>query len=628
MSALPNLSPQDGAPELRRRARWLYVIVSAVFFILLTRVVFLQVIEGQRYTFLSENNRVRLKRNPGTRGIVLDRNGQVLVDSQPSFDLLFVPEDSDDPEATLKRLSRYINRDESELLAAFAEKKDRAAFDDVLLERNVDWDTVVAVESRQFDLPGVTLRARPRRTYATGPAAAHVLGYMGEIGPKQLKNLKDQGYLVGDDVGQYGLERRWEAVLRGQAGGQQVEVDSLGRRVRVLHEVVELPGYTVHLTLDQAMQETAFEALKGKEGTIVAIDVNSGAVLTMVSTPAFDPNVFARGIKPDEWRALIKDELRPLSNRAIQGQFPPGSTFKILMAIAGLEEGLINPDATIYDPGYFHFGNRNFRDWKSGGHGHVNLHRALVESCDTYFYQLGQRIGVDTIAKWAREFGLGNKTGISLDDEKQGLIPDRAWKRKRYKQDWYPGETLSVAIGQGYVTTTPLQLANMMAAVANGGHLYRPRIVSKVESVDGATVREYKPETIRTINVTPEHLQRVRRGLADVVVGPSGTGGAARSEMVSIAGKTGTAQVVEMKGAYLKSEQLAYINRDHAWFVSYAPVDNPEIAVVVLVEHGGHGGAAAAPLAKQVIEKYMASKHPAVEPKAQQAKAEGEAHAN
>jgi penicillin-binding protein 2 len=627
MALLAGINRQDGAPELRRRTRFLYFALILIFGALGARLFFLQVVEGDRYTFLSENNRVRIKRIPGTRGMLLDRRGELLVDSRPSFDLLFVAEDSENPEATLRQLARYLRRDEKELLAIFEENKKRAAFEEVVLGKDVDWATVVAVESHQLDLPGITLRTRPRRNYAEGAVGAHVLGYLGEIGPKQLKVLREQGYATGDEVGQYGLERTWENFLRGQSGGQQVEVDSLGRRVRVLHEVTDVPGYTVHLTLDRQLQETAFEALKEKEGTIVVLDVHSGNLLAMVSTPAFDPNIFARGIKADEWQALIKDRLRPLSNRAIQGQYPPGSTFKVIMAIAGLEEGLLQPETRISDPGFYYFGNRAFRDWKKEGHGSVDLHKALVESCDTYFYQAGQRIGIDRIAKWARAFGLGEKSGaVAFDDEKSGIIPDSEWKRKRFRQPWFPGETLSVAIGQGYVTVTPLQLANMTAAVANGGILYRPRLVNKIESVDGTLVREYGPEKIRTIAVKPATLERVRSALADVVAAPRGTGGAARSSIVDIAGKTGTAQVIEMKGAYLKSEQLAYFNRDHAWFVSYAPAHNPQIAVVVLVEHGGHGGSAAAPMAKKVIEKYMElQKH---KPLQQQARVEGAVRAD
>jgi len=626
MLALGDINKQDGAPELRRRARLLYVILTLAFLTLVSRLVFLQIIQGERYTFLSENNRIRIKRVPGTRGMIYDREGQLMVDSRPSFDLIFVPEDSESPETTLRLLARYLQRDESELLKTFEENKSRAAFDELVIGRDVDWSAVVAVETHQLDLPGVTLRARPRRSYADGPMAAHVLGYLGEINQKQLKILKEQGYVIGDEIGQYGLERRWEELLRGQSGGQQVEVDALGRRVRVLHEVTDVPGYTVHLTLDRQLQLTAYEALNGKQGTIVALDVHNGAILALASTPAFDPNAFARGIKSEEWNGLIKDQLRPLNNRAIQGQYPPGSTFKIIMAIAGLEEGVIQPESFIQDPGFYTFGNRSFRDWKKGGHGAVNLHKAIVESCDTYFYQLGPKLGVDRIAKWARAFGLGEKTGVVLDDEKGGTIPDTEWKRKRFRQPWFPGETVSVAIGQGYVTVTPLQLANMMAAVANGGKLYRPYLVNKVESVDGATVREYGPELIRNIELKPDTLKRVHEALADVVNGAGGTGGAARSQIVRVAGKTGTAQVVEMKGGYVKTEQLAYFNRDHAWFVSYAPVDNPQIAIAVLVEHGGHGGDAAAPMAKKVFEKFIELQKQSTDK--QQVRVDGESRAN
>lgn len=291
------------------------------------------------------------------------------------------------------------------------------------------------------------------------------------------------------------------------------------------------------------------------------------------------------------------------------------------MAIAGLEEGVLQPESRISDPGYYYFGNRAFRDWKKEGHGSVDLHKAIVESCDVYFYQAGQRIGIDRIAKWSRAFGLGEKSGAAFDDEKSGIVPDTEWKRKRFRQPWFPGETLSVAIGQGYLTVTPLQMANMMAAVANGGTLYRPYIVKRVESVAGALVQEYGPEKIRTIPLKPETLERVRNALWDVVKGTGGTGGAARTTLIDIAGKTGTAQVAEMRGAYLKSEQLAYFIRDHAWFVAYAPAQDPRIAVVTLVEHGGHGGSAAAPLAKKVIEKYVQSRKP--QTNQQQARLEG-----
>lgn len=599
---------KEVGPEFRRRTRLLMTLVWIVFLFLIGRLFFLQILQGERFAYLAENNRIRLKKIAGTRGMVFDRNGQLLVDSRPSFDLLFVPEDSTDPEATLRSLARFLGRDEGEFLKLLAQNKARPPFEEIVVGRDVDWRSVVTVETHQLDLPGVNLRIRPRRSYLLNNMAAHVLGYLGEIGPKQLTNLKIKGYGMGDEVGQFGLERRWEEFLRGRSGGQQVEVDALGRRVRVLHEVEDIPGHSVFLTLDRDLQETAYQALEGREGAIVAMGVNSGAILALVSTPAFDPNLFARGITPEEWRALVRDRLHPLNNKAIQGQYPPGSTFKIVLAIAALEEGVIQPETRIFDPGYYAVGNRTFRDWKKEGHGWVDLHKAIVESCDVYFYQLGQRLGVDRIAKYARLLGLGDKTGIALDDEKSGLIPDSEWKRKRFGQPWFPGETPSAAIGQGYVSVTPLQMANLMAAVANGGTLYRPWFVRKVESLDGTVVVDYGPEKLRSLALKESTLKYIRNALRDVVNSGSGTGDRARSNLVEIAGKTGTAQVAEMRGGFVKSEQLAYAIRDHAWFVAYAPAENPEIAVATLVEHGGHGGSAAAPLAKRVIEKYFAIK--------------------
>jgi penicillin-binding protein 2 len=614
------------APEFRWRVQLLITVISVAFLFLVGRLFFLQIIQGERYTYFSENNRIRLKKIPGTRGMVFDRKGQLLVDSRPSFDLLFVLKDSREPETTLRQLAHFLGRDESELLNLLEETKTRPPFEEIELGKDIDWRSVVAVETHQLDLPGVTLRIRPRRSYISNSMAAHLLGYIGEINSRQLKAQKDKRYTLGDEVGQFGLERRWEEFLRGQNGGQQVEVNALGRRVRVLHEVEDVPGHSVFLTLDRDIQETAYEALHGKEGTIVALDVNSGAILALASTPAFDPNVFARGITADEWRALSRDEMHPLNNRAIHGQYPPGSTFKIVLAIAALEEGVIQPETSLTCNGSMAFGNRVFRDWKKEGHGLVDLHKGLEQSCDVYFYQLGQRLGIDRIAHYARELGLGQKSGIALDDEKSGLIPDTEWKKKRFGQPWFPGETPSVSIGQGYVNVTPLQMANLAATVANGGTLYRPWFVRKVESLDGTLIREYSPERIRSIKLKESTLKHVRRALSAVVNSGAGTGGRAKSKLVEIAGKTGTAQVAEMRSGVVKSEQLSYLIRDHAWFVAYAPADKPEIAVATLVEHGGHGGSAAAPLAKAVIEKYFSlQSHPS---DSRQATRQGQTRAN
>ena len=617
---------KEVAPEFRRRTNYLMTMVSIAFLLLTGRLFFLQIIQGERYTYLSENNRIRLKKIPGTRGMVFDRKGQLLIDSRPSFDLLFVPEDAKEPETTLRRLAGVLGRDEGELLGLLEENQGRPPFEEMVLGRDIDWRSLVAVETHQLDLPGVTLRIRPRRSYLLNSTAAHLLGYMGEIDSKQLKAQKEKGYGMGDEMGQFGLERRWEEFLRGRNGGQQVEVDALGRRVRVLHEVEDVPGNSVYLTLDRDIQETAYEALQGKVGAIVALEVNSGAILASVSTPAFDPNVFARGVTAEEWRALGQDRMHPLNNRAVQGQYPPGSTFKIVLAVAALEEKVIDPETQLQCHGSMAFGNRVFRDWKKEGHGAVDLHKGIVQSCDVYFYQLGQRIGIDRIAKYARALGLGEKTGIALDDEKPGLIPDSEWKMKRFGQPWFPGETPSASIGQGYITVTPLQMANMMATVANGGTLYRPWFVRRVESLDGTLIREYGPEKIRSLELKENTLKHIRSALADVVNSGAGTGGRAKSNMVAIAGKTGTAQVAEMRGAYVKSEQLSYLLRDHAWFVAYAPAENPVIAVAALVEHGGHGATAAAPMAKKVIEKYFFLQNSL--PDSKQASRQGEIRAN
>ena len=590
--------------EFRGRIRIFGLLVLLVFTFLSYRLWTLQILQGQRYTVMSEHNRIRLERVPAVRGMVFDRKNRLLINSRPSFDVRYLADDPRDRETTLRRLAEMVDGDGERFLEAVDHSK---GSEGVTLVRDVDWPSVVAVETHRPDLPGVYVSVRARRSYLTDQMTSHVLGYLGEINTRQLRRLRRRGYRRGDEIGQAGLEKRWERHLAGRSGGEKVEVDATGRKVRVIDRHKATPGHNVVLTLDMDIQQVAYAALEGKEGAIVVLDVNTGAVLALVSTPAFDPNSFARGMTPEEWRQLAADSENPLHNRALQGHFPPGSTFKIVTALAGLQEGVISPKQTLFCGGSYKVGNRVLRDWKKTGHGHMNMHQALVQSCDVYFYQLAQRLGVDKIARYARRFGFGAPTGIDLDGESPGLVPDRAWKRRRFGQPWYPGETPLVAIGQGFLGVTPLQMASLLATVANGGTVYRPWFVKQVLSPEGEVMEEYGPVRSGTVDMKPGNLALVRRALFDVVHGRRGTGKRARSEIVDIAGKTGTAQIVEMRGEAVKSEDLPYVVRDHAWFVAYAPAEKPEIAVATLVEHGGHGGATAAPITKKVVEAYFRS---------------------
>jgi penicillin-binding protein 2 len=597
------LNQREVPAGLRRRLTVALGAALVAFLLLLSRLWDLQILHGDEMRIMSENNRIRLHRVQATRGTVLDRYGRVLIDSRPSFDAVLVPEDSRNVELTIENLSHLLNQSAADMHALLSQTSSRPPFEEIVVKRDLSWDEVVAIETHQLDLPGVSLRITPRRSYPLGGQLAHLLGYVGEASPQDL--LADPRYRMGDLVGKAGLERGWENQLRGVNGGQQVEVDSVGRRLRVLREVEEVPGDTIKLTIDLDLQEAAVRALGDRDGTVIALDPNTGGILAYVTQPTFDPNTFARGVRPDEWRSLLTDKHRPLTNRAVQGQYPPGSTFKIVVATAALEEGIINPFTRIHCPGGLQFGNHYFRCWKKGGHGTVNLHEALVQSCDVFFYQVAQRLGIDAIARQARVFGLGLPTGIPIEHERAGTIPDVAWKRQRFKQPWYAGETLSAAIGQGYVTVTPLQMANLIAMVAVGKR-YRPHFVRQVETPDGTIVQTETPEVIATLNVRATTLMQVREGLRDVVNTERGTGKKARLTGIEAAGKTGTSQVVKMGKERLKSTQLPWQHRDHAWFVAYAPVDAPEIAVATLVEHAeGGGGAVAAPIAHDVMETYF-----------------------
>ena len=590
--------------------------VGMAFFLIIIGLWYLQVIKGGEFRRLSENNRIRILENPADRGMLLDRKGRILAQNRPSFEVYLVPEDLKvNPEVSVQ-VGELLRMGEDEIKEKLQSIKRRPPFKPVKIKSDIDWHELALLETNRVHLPGLIVDVRPRRAYNYGSLASHLIGYLGEVDEDELKESKDASYRMGSLIGKYGVEYRWEPDLRGVDGGRQIEVDALGREVKPLQSVEPFPGNNVILTIDFEVQKVAEEAFQDKNGALIAMDPKTGRILAMVSKPSFDPDLFARSISPEEWKSLVEDPYHPLQNKGIQGQYPPGSVFKIITAIAGLESGIITPDTQFTCTGVYPYGNRDFRCYKEGGHGTLSLHRAIVESCDIYFYQAGLKVGVDRIAQYANEFGLGRKTGIPLPHEKAGNVPSTSWKKRRFEVPWYSGETLSLSVGQGYLNVTPIQLLVLISAIASGGKLYLPQVVERVENIYGNILKEYPPMETGKANVSEKTLHIIQEALMGAVNEPHGTGWAAALKETEVAGKTGTAQVVKMAQDFKKGDmdRMPLKFRDHAWFVAYAPFEDPQIAIVVLVEHGGFGGAAAAPIAKKVIEKYLRLE-PSIPPK-------------
>jgi len=592
-------------PRLEPRIVAITVVMIAVLCAVAVRLYYLQVLHHSELSELADRNRIRIVRLSAPRGLVFDRNHVPLVDTKPSFDAVVVPEDTDDLSDTAAKLEKYLGQDHIASKVENAEDEDRPAYQPVTVAERLSWPQVVALETHQLELPGVSLSITPGRHYLYGSLAAHLLGYVGEVTESDLR--KNAGYRMGDEIGKFGLERGWENFLRGDAGGEEVEVDSVGRRMRVLKEIADKPGQSVVLTIDLQLQQAAEAAMEGKNGSLVAVDPNTGEILAMVSHPTFDPNVFGAGVREADWKSLTTDPNHPLENRAIQGIYPPGSTFKIVEAVAGLEEGTLHADTAYNCPGGLWFGGREYHCWRKQGHGTIELHDAIVRSCDVYFYDVGQRLGVDRIAKWANAMGLGLKSGIALHGESAGVIPSSEWKQKRFHERWYPAETLSVAIGQGYVAVTPLQMAQVAAMIASGGFRYKPHFVRYVEGLDGGIAKAYQPKIEGQFKLSPDDLDTIRNAMCDVVNSPWGTAHMARLDNVTVCGKTGTAQMVGDKEgeAGEKEEDIPLKYRDHAWFIAFAPKEHPQIALSCIVEHGGHGGSAAAPVIHDVLKRFF-----------------------
>ena len=599
----------DTSDAIKKKIRIFAILVVVSFLCLWMRIWYLQILKWQYLTGLSENNRVRMVTLPANRGMIKDRNGETLVSIRPAFNLYLTPEDARDLDSSLDKLSQRISFDREKLKKKMAQTK---SFQEVLIKGDIPREEVAFVEENNMSLPGIRIRAEPLRNYVFNNLASHTLGYLGEISKASLERLKDPAYRQGDFVGKNGLENIYESLLRGKKGYKEVEVDVSGRELKTLRKLSPESGNNLILTLDVKIQEELEKLMtetaeQNMNGSVVVMKVQTGEIIAITSKPSFDPNKFAAGISTRNWRDLLTDEWHPLQNRSIHGQYPPGSTYKIVTAIAGLGEGVIKPDTSIFCPGHFKLGRGRYRCWKKSGHGFMNLHDALVQSCDVYFYTIGHRLGIDTIAKYAKRFGLGRSTRLGLSREKKGLVPTTQWKLLNKKEPWQLGETISASIGQGFNLVTPIQQVIMMAAVANRGILLKPYLVKRIEGPEGQLRQEFFPEIIGQIGVDPDHLEQVRMALRDVVNGARGTGKKSRLKNIIVSGKTGTAQVVRMKSdeELEKGEAIPVKYRDHAWFVAFAPYEKPVLAVAIIIEHGGHGGATAGPIAGKIFKKYF-----------------------
>jgi len=584
---------------------------------LLARGYYLQIVQHDHYIQRAESNRISRVPAAPNRGLILDRNDRILAENYSAYTLELTRAKTDDLEATLAVVGTLIEISPGQLRRFRRLLSESHEFETVPLKSRLTDEEVAIVAANRYRLPGVEVKARLFRNYQAGPGMAHVLGFIGRINDRDLKQLRDDGreqnYKGSAYIGKTGLEQSYETLLHGRTGFDQMETDASGRAVRMLSRIAPVPGKDLRLHLDAELQAVAEHAFGDYLGGLVALDPNTGGVLALVSRPGFDPNLFVDGIDPETWKSLNESPDRPMVNRALRGVYPPGSTIKPLLALAGLELGLRKPSDSFIDPGFYSLPNSShqFRDWKRGGHGVVDLRRSISQSCDVYYYRLAVDMGIDRMHDYLAQFGLGQKTGIDLDGESGGLLPSRDWKQRRFKQAWYPGETVIAGIGQGYHLTTPLQLAAATAMLANGGVRIEPRLVQAVRDPLDHTWQPQAGGARVQLAITPKHLEVVREGMMDVMR-PGGTAvRSAAGAPYTIAGKTGTAQVVGIKqGARYDASKLAREHLDHALFIAYAPTENPTIVVAVMVENGGSGSGVAAPIARAVFDYYLTGKRP------------------
>jgi len=593
----------------------LVLFAGILLMVLLSRLWYLQVIEHEHFTTLSEDNRVKLQPIPPNRGLIYDRNGTLMAENLPSYRLEITPEQVDDMGATLSALEDIIGIREIDRTRFEKLLNRKPGFEAIPLRFHLNDREVAQFSVNRHKFPGVEITAGLARHYPHGKIAAHALGYVSRIDEKALKSVDTSNYRGTTHVGKIGLEKAYESLLHGTVGYQQVETTAQGRVLRVLKRTSPVSGRNIYLTLDLQVQAAAERAFGDYSGSAVAINPNNGDILAMVSLPAYDPNAFVNGIDYADYAALRDNKREPLFNRTLRGQYPPGSTVKPFMGLAGLEQGITGRHSATYCPGFYTLpgSTRKYRDWKRKGHGTVNLHSAIVQSCDVYFYDLAGSLGIDRIHDYLSHFGFGKPTGIDIQGELSGLLPSKEWKRRRRDQPWFPGETVITGIGQGFFLVTPLQLATATATLAKNGLVMQPKIVHVEQEANSDELLPHQPELVETITVNnQDHWDAVINAMIDVVHSPRGTARRIGEDSpYRIAGKTGTAQVFGLKeDEEYDAETLERKLRDHALFVAFAPVDDPQIAVAVIVEHGGGGGSVAAPIARSIMDAYLQKTSP------------------
>lgn len=618
MGSLRLINPEEEFLRYRWRLEIAGGVAVFLFLILFARFFWLQVLQYDHYHALAENNRISLVPAPPSRGVIYDRKGEVLAQNFSAYTLEITPDKAGKLDATLDQLSQVVSIDASDrkrFKRLLAESKN---FESIPIRNKLTEEEVARFTVNRFRFPGVEVKARLFRQYPYGDIFSHVVGYIGRIGQRDLERLEEKGQLANyrgsDHIGKLGIEATYEAWLHGNTGIEKVETDSSGRAVRLLSRTAPVSGHNLYLHIDARLQQVAEKVFGDYRGALVALDPRNGGVLALVSKPGFDPNLFVDGIDTATWRELNDADERPLINRALRGVYPPGSTIKPFMALAGLETGMRKPGDTIADPGYLTLpgSSHRYRDWKKDGHGMVDLKRSIIVSCDTYYYGLAQQMGIERMAGFLGQFGFGKKTGVDLDGELSGLMPTPAWKKRRFNQPWWPGETVIAGIGQGYVLATPMQLAVATMAIANNGLIYKPQLIRAWSDPVSGQLSHAAPRLVGHIPMKPEHLRVVREAMVEVML-PGGTASVAGANTpYPFAGKTGTAQVIGIRqGEKYNEHQVAARHRDHALFIAFAPADDPKIVLAVMVENGGHGGSTAAPVARKVIDYWLLGKQPA-----------------